>query len=326
MRLNRQTWVFLIPPLVWLGWYCLPDAPPFWALAKHWRITLTMAFGSFIGGATSEAGGAVAFPVFTKVLAIPPAHAKLFSLATQSIGMGSGFLTILILRIPVEWRAVGWVVMGSVAMLPVGFSLSVALPSSAVRILFTVVQCSFALALWWHNRDAERDRHYSLPRFGAVEKATLLVFGMVGGLVSGLLGSGLEVIVFSVLVLLFRMCEKTATPTVIVMMVLTSWSGFAMVAAAGQFVPPVTEYWLAAIPIVVVGAPLGVYVCSLMPRMAVVNTLIVLILAELASSLALIPLNLAIASGSALLFLVFSGLYYAMYRSRRYVQAIRNRP
>ena len=311
--------VFLIPPLVWLGWCFLPDHPPFWALAKHWQITLTMAFGSFIGGATSEAGGAVAFPVFTKLLAIPPAHAKLFSIATQSIGMGSGFLTILLLRIRVEWRAVAWVVLGSVPMLPVGFALSALLPSSAVRILFTVVQCSFALALWWHNLDPDRDRHDGLPRFGSLEKGILLAFGMVGGLVSGLLGSGLEIIVFSVLVLLFRMCEKAATPTVIVMMVLTSWPGFAMIAGAGQFVPPVSEYWLAAIPIVVLGAPLGVYVCSRMSRMLVTRTLIALILAEFASSIVLIPLSREIAAGSVALFFGFSSVYYLMYRSRRYV-------
>jgi uncharacterized membrane protein YfcA len=186
-------------------------------------------------------------------------------------------------------------------------------------MVFTVVQCSFALALWWHNRDPDRDRNQGLIRFGGVEKAVLLAFGMLGGLISGLLGSGLEIIVFSVLVLWFRMCEKAATPTVIVMMVLTSWSGFAMVAGAGQFVPPVTEYWLAAIPIVVVGAPLGVYVCSRMSRMLVVRTLIVLILAELASSLALIPLSRDVAIGAAALFTGFSTVYYLMYRSRRYV-------
>ncbi len=142
---------------------------------------------------------------------------------------------------------------------------------------------------------------------------------MIGGLVSGLLGSGLEIIVFSVLVLLFRICEKAATPTVIVMMVLTSWSGFAMIVGTGQFVPPVSEYWLAAIPIVVVGGPLGVYVCSHMSRMLVARTLIVLILAELVSSLALIPLDREIAAASAALFLGFSCVYYLMYRSRRYI-------
>jgi uncharacterized protein len=311
--------VFLIPVLVWLGWYFLPDAPPWWAVVKHWRITLTMAFGSFVAGATSEAGGAVAFPVFTKLLAIPALHAKLFSLATQSVGMGSALLTILLLRIRVEWRAVVWVVLGSVTMLPVGFTLASQLPVSAVRIVFTVVQSSFALALWWHNRDPDRDRNEGLPRFGKLEKITLLGFGMIGGLISGLLGSGLEIIVFSVLVLWFRICEKAATPTVIVMMVLTSWSGFAMILATGQFVAPVSEYWLAAVPIVVVGAPFGVYVCSRMSRMLVVRVLITLILVELISSLVLIPLSPEIAVASAALFLGFSCVYYLMYRSRRYV-------
>lgn len=317
--LTERRLVLLIPPLVWAGWYFLPESPPFWAIAEHWRISLTMAFGSFVAGATAEAGGAVAFPVFTKVLSIPAAHAKLFSLATQSIGMGSAFLTILLLRIRVEWRAVRWAVLGSIPALPLGFVLAEHLPSSAVRMLFTVVQASFALALWWHNRDPACDRHAHLSRFGFTEKATLLGFGMLGGLISGMLGSGLEIIVFSLLVLWFRLCEKAATPTVIVMMVLTSWSGFAMMLGGGLFVAPVTEYWLAAVPIVAMGAPLGVYVCSRMSRIRVVQTLIFLILIELISSLLLIPLTVGIASASIALFLVFSGVYYLMYRSRRYV-------
>lgn len=318
-RLPKRLLIFLIPVAVWLGWYFLPDTPPFWAITQHWRITLTMAVGSFIAGATSEAGGAVAFPVFTKILAIPPVQAKLFSLATQSIGMGAALLTILLLRIRVEWRAVFWVVCGSITMLPIGFSLADQVPAPAVRILFTVIQCSFALALWWHNRDKNRDRHNELPCFGNLEKLSLLALGMVGGLISGMLGSGLEIIVFSVLVLWFRMCEKAATPTVIVMMVFTSWSGFALILSAGQFVAPVSEYWLAAIPIVVVGAPLGVYVCSRMSRLLVVRILLSLILLELLSSLILIPLNWETAAVAIALFLGFSCLYYSMYLSRRYI-------
>ncbi|WP_194270170.1 sulfite exporter TauE/SafE family protein [Candidatus Methylospira mobilis] len=317
-KIRLRTMTLLIPPLVWLGWYFLPQQSPLPVLLEHWRIALTMAFGSFIGGATSEAGGAVAFPVFTKILAIPPKHAKLFSLATQSIGMGSAFLTILLLRIRVEWRAIFWVVPGSIPMLYVGLNLAGALPASAVRILFTVVQCSFALALYLHNRNPAQSRHDCLPRCEIRERSILLVFGMAGGLISGLLGSGLEIIVFSVLVLLFRLCEKTATPTVIVMMVLTTWAGFAMIVSRGEFVAPVTEYWLAAIPIVVVGGPLGVYACSHMPRIIIVRVLIGLILAELISSLLLIPLDRATAVGALVLFLAFSGIYYRMSLSQRY--------
>jgi uncharacterized membrane protein YfcA len=139
--------VCLMPPLVWLAWYLLPDTPPLWTLNKHWPISMTMILGSFVAGATSESGGSVAFPVFTKLLAIPAAQAKIFSLAIQSVGMGSALVTIMLLRIRVEWRAVFWAVPGAVAMLPAGFALAEQLPASGVRMLFTVVQSSFALSL-----------------------------------------------------------------------------------------------------------------------------------------------------------------------------------
>ncbi|NOR69106.1 MAG: sulfite exporter TauE/SafE family protein, partial [Methylomarinum sp.] len=79
---------------------------------KNWPITLTMVFGSFIAGATSEGGGAIAFPIFTKVLHISPLDSKVFSLAIQSIGMMAATLTIIVIRIKVEWRVILWASIG----------------------------------------------------------------------------------------------------------------------------------------------------------------------------------------------------------------------
>ncbi len=45
-----------------------------------------MIFGAMIGGATSEGGGAVAFPVMTLALGIPPSIARDFSMMCQSCG------------------------------------------------------------------------------------------------------------------------------------------------------------------------------------------------------------------------------------------------
>jgi uncharacterized membrane protein YfcA len=53
----------------------------------HYAMTITMIFGAFIGGATSEGGGAVAFPVMTLVLHLAPSIARDFSLMIQSCGM-----------------------------------------------------------------------------------------------------------------------------------------------------------------------------------------------------------------------------------------------
>ena len=49
-------------------------------------MSLTMIIGGFIGGATSEGGGAVAFPVMTLALALEPAVARDFVYVSQSAG------------------------------------------------------------------------------------------------------------------------------------------------------------------------------------------------------------------------------------------------
>ena len=67
-----------------------------WTLAfKHdyfslfpdrYLLSITMIFGAMIGGATSEGGGAVAFPVMTLALGIEPSVARDFSMMCQSCG------------------------------------------------------------------------------------------------------------------------------------------------------------------------------------------------------------------------------------------------
>lgn len=49
------------------------------AYKNFYQIPITMIFGSFLGGFTCEGGGAVSFPVFTKLLNIEPSIARDFS-------------------------------------------------------------------------------------------------------------------------------------------------------------------------------------------------------------------------------------------------------
>jgi uncharacterized membrane protein YfcA len=49
-------------------------------------MTIAMIFGSFIGGATAEGGGVVAFPVMTLILHQSPSVARDFSFMIQCIG------------------------------------------------------------------------------------------------------------------------------------------------------------------------------------------------------------------------------------------------
>ena len=45
--------------LVWSGWYLLGGETAIRAMYENWPVTLTMVFGSFIAGATSEGGGPI---------------------------------------------------------------------------------------------------------------------------------------------------------------------------------------------------------------------------------------------------------------------------
>jgi hypothetical protein len=81
--------------LVWIAWAVVGGNAAFHALFANWRVAVTMVFGSLVGGGTSEGGGAIAFPVFTKLLHIAAPIARNFSLAIQTVGMGAASLAIL---------------------------------------------------------------------------------------------------------------------------------------------------------------------------------------------------------------------------------------
>lgn len=94
--------------VVLTAWLLVGGAFSLSSLANHWQISSVMVFGSLVGGGTSEGGGAVIFPVFTKALHIPPHDAMVFAFACQSVGMGSASFSILWNRIPIEVRVLPW--------------------------------------------------------------------------------------------------------------------------------------------------------------------------------------------------------------------------
>jgi uncharacterized membrane protein YfcA len=94
---------------------------------------------------------------------------------------------------------------------------------------------------------------------------------MLGGIVTSLTGSGLDIVVFALLTLRYRISENVATPTSVVLMGFNSVVGFLthlfLVPTPegalpgeylmGDFQMEAFHYLLVCIPIVVIGAPAG---------------------------------------------------------------------
>ncbi len=310
----------LVAVTVWTVWLTLIG--PSRALSNliaNWEAAVTMIFGSMVAGGTSMGGGAVAFPVFTKVLHVPLNEAKVFSLAIQSVGMSAASLTIVAMKTKVEWRFIRWASLGGIPGIILGsVFLAPVLPSDVIKFSFTMMISSFAIVLFALNR-LKRKRYLAIVYWGKREQFLSLLVGIWGGIVSGLVGSGMDIVGFSVMVLLFGLCEKVGTPTSVILMAINAVTGFILHKFfIGDFVEPVTNYWLAAVPVVVVGAPTGAMLCNLMKRKTINQILIALILIELFTSLLIIPLNANLIRCSLLMFITFTSIYYGMYKMQIY--------
>jgi uncharacterized membrane protein YfcA len=303
---------------VWTTWLIiLEPSRAISNMINHWEFALTMVFGSMVAGATSMGGGAVAFPALTKWLHVAPQDAKLFSLAIQSIGMTAASFTIIAMKTPVEWKLIRWVSLGGIPGIFIGtIFLAPLLPPEVIKISFTMMISSFALVLIVLNQN-KTGRNLTIHHWDKRERILCLAVGVVGGMISGLVGSGMDIFAYSVMVLLFGLCEKVSTPTSVILMAFNAVIGFFIHNfIIGDFVAPVSDYWLAAVPVVVVGAPTGAILCSLMGRKLIVQILLTLIGIELITSLVLIPLTPSVLSSGLSALILFTLFYYLMYRTK----------
>ena len=315
--LRVNLWIAL---LVWTLWLIFGGIKALDHLLIDWKVALTMVFGAMVGGGTSEGGGAVAFPVFTKMLHIAPYDARNFSLAIQSVGMGAASLSILWLRIPVERRALFYAGLPGIAGVIFG-SCYVApfVPPVIVRTSFTVLVTALGLALLLVNRDRGVGRNSRLTSLGGKERIILIAAGFLGGIVSALVGTGENSVAFMVMVLLFRINEKIATPTTVILMTMVTIPGFLLhLFWLNDISPAVMGYWLAAIPVVAVFAPLGALICVHMSRRGVVNVLLFLIALEFVSTVVLVPISRTVLLASAATLLVCGSLDWFMSRVEFY--------
>jgi len=264
-----------------------------WPLfVDNWFMSLTMACGSFIAGATSEGGGAVAFPVMTLVFNIKPHVARDFSLMIQSVGMIAAAVTIILTRVPIERRTVLYASLGGAIGMILGLEyIAPMLSPPFAKMFFISVWLSFALSLYWMNRARGRVVLDRIIGFHKLHARVLIGVGIIGGVISSITGSGLDIVTFSLLVMAFRISEKIATPTSVILMGVNALVGFVWKGFFGSqaLAANAWDYWYVCVPIVVVGAPLGVRFIAGRSRLFIAGFLYLSILVQFILAIAIIP-------------------------------------
>ncbi len=279
LRLRARGWRAYV--IAWLAiWLVLILRPGAWLLAlAQWPMALVMVGGSLVAGSTPMGGGTIAFPALVLGFGRSPAMARDFGLAIQSVGMTSALLFIVARGIPVERRLLGWSCAGAVVGLVMGtLLLAGRVPADWVKLLFATLWITFGA--WLVTGTAKETPTARASTDGSDVVLIGLAVGVVGGAIASLIGVGLEMLVYATLVLRFGWGPKAAVPTAVCATALASPVGLALRYATAGVHPEVYAVWLAALPIVIFGAPAGAYISTRMPRSVLLRVIGVLCLVQ----------------------------------------------
>jgi uncharacterized membrane protein YfcA len=319
---RRRTLVgFSVSAAVTAVWLIAVSTTGSWGrVGDHLVASATMVVGSFVAGATPQGGGAVAFPVFTKALDVPAEAARSFSLCIQAVGMTSASAAIILGRRPVVWPAVAigapTGIVAFVATLLLAGDRSKpfwpsSLPGPYVKITFTLVVAAMAVVVLIGLRTPIRTVSGALPPLDTRLTSALVVAGTLGGVSSALVGSGADVFLYLFVVVLIGVRGAVGVPTSVITMAIVSIAGFVVLGLVdGQLdvvvdanglvtevggealVDPMTTaradlfgMWLAAVPVVAWGAPLGAWVASRLSPSALVRLALAVAVAEVVSTI-----------------------------------------
>ncbi len=268
---ERKThlWIWFAWLAVFYGvWALLVERSGGWAaIVGQWPIAATMAFGSYVAGSTPMGGGTVAFPVLVLLFDEPVSLGRDFSFAIQSIGMTSASIFILCRRMPLARAMLSGAVLGSVVGTPLGIVwIAPVVPAFWIKMVFATMWAAFGVM---HLvRFGEISRQVGMNEFN--ERWDFRVGAAVGFFsgvtVVAVTGVGVDMLLYAALVLLCRADPRIAIPTSVLIMAFNSLLGVAVKVAGGGLQPGVYEKWLAAAPVVALGAPLGAFLAGVIGR------------------------------------------------------------
>jgi len=258
---NLRTWLY---PILLTGFAV------FWLLANkpesistlfqgYWSSAVTMIFGSFVAGVTPLGGGAVAFPVLTKVFGVNAIDAKYFSLTIQTIGMGFASLFLISRRIKIHWELLAYCFPAAFIVMPFAIGQT-HLSAELLRFAFSEFILITAWVIWLCNHTLHARRHQL-----KFKRLILFLTALLGSFLSANLGSGSDVVLFFILVYVLKYPIKEAIPSTVVLMAFNAicaslWFVFINPVNLSDFV---VNSWWAACLVAAIGAPLGAFMLTI---------------------------------------------------------------
>lgn len=282
---HRPPWPFILWLFVfYASWLTIVSGMGLWdEVTSHWPISVAMAAGSYFAGSTPMGGGTVGFPVLVLLFDMPASLGRNFGLAVQSIGMTSASIYILAARRSVDWALLKPALLGSLIATPLGAAfIAPYAPNLGVKLLFATIWASFGIIHFAKIKAIVAPDVQRAPD-AKLDTPIGLFVGLVGGVVAALTGVGIDMIIYAALVLFYRSDIKSAIPTSVILMAFTSVVGIASNVALSRadpvlyaLDPEVFYNWIAAAPVVALGAPFGAIIVQQLPReptLLIVSTL-----------------------------------------------------
>lgn len=261
------------PWLLWLTcfygtWLTIVVTQGHWStIREHYGIALAMLFGSYFAGSTPMGGGTVGFPILVLLFDQPATLGRDFSFAVQAIGMTSASIFILSRRQRLEWVILRWSLLGALIGTPLGILfIAPHIPGFVIKVVFGVIWASFGV-LHFRRMNDICSNEGETPAAHKFDRDVGFIVGFFSGLtVAAITGVGIDMVLYAAMVLLMRADLKVAIPSSVIIMAFTSVVGIAFKNLFTGVQPGVFENWIAAAPIVALGAPLGAFIVDRIGR------------------------------------------------------------
>jgi uncharacterized membrane protein YfcA len=222
---------------------------------------------------------------------------------------------ILCRRVTIQGRFLAWTIVGAAAGISAGvFAIAGHVQPSFVKLTFACLCASFGILMMAKERDFSSLSGGGPLKSQAVLRTGLIV-GFIGGVIASMIGVGVEMILYTALVLSYRCDVKVAIPTAVSAMALTSIMGVGARMWAGHISGDVTMKFLAAVPLVIFGAPIGTYLVTIIPRVRMLYTISVLCILQFVITMLHLQRTRAEWIFVAVATSIVGTILYSMYRS-----------